>query len=82
MQVTVRKRGNSASVRIPAPIMGAARLPVDTPVNMREDRGRIVIEPLQDGACDQDLASLLAAITAENLHEAADFGPPVGREAL
>ncbi len=80
MRVTVKKWGNSASVRIPAAIMQAARLELDTPVNVREEDGRIVIEPVRDAEFDLDL--LLAAVTPGNLHSEADFGAPVGKEAF
>ncbi len=80
MRVTVKKWGNSASVRIPAAIMQAARLGLDTPVNVREEDGRIVIEPVRDAEFDLDL--LLAAVTPDNLHSEADFGAPVGKEAF
>lgn len=78
MRVVVKKWGNSASVRIPASVLEAARLHLDQPVDVREEAGRIIIEPIQEPA--YDLATLLAGITDENRHEAVDMGPPVGRE--
>lgn len=80
MRVIVKKWGNSASVRIPAGIMEAARLKLDTPVDVREEGGRIVIEPIRPNG--YDLARLLADITPENLHTGVDFGAPVGKELL
>ena len=80
MRVTVKKWGNSASVRIPAAIMEAAHLTLDDVVNIREEDGRIVIEPIRPEG--YDLAELLAGITPENLHEEVDFGQPVGKEVL
>lgn len=44
MRVLVKKWGNSASIRIPAGIMEAARLRLDEPVEIREEGGRIIIE--------------------------------------
>lgn len=73
MRVRVQKWGNSAAVRIPAPIMKAAALSLDQTVELRAEQGRIVIEPA--GRQDYDLDSLLAGITDENLHEAVDEGP-------
>ena len=78
MKVVVKKWGNSASVRIPAAVMEAARLRLDQPVDVREEAGRIIIEPIQE--VSYDLAMLVAAITDENRHESVDMGPPVGRE--
>lgn len=80
MQVTVKKWGNSASIRIPAGIMQAARLHLDDVVDVREQDGRIVIDPIRPN--EYDLAQLLAAITPENLHGEVDFGAPVGQELL
>ena len=79
MQVTVKKWGNSASVRIPAAIMQAAELELDDAVDVREENGRIVIEPVRPKALSLD--QLLAAVTPENLHDETDFGPAVGKEA-
>lgn len=80
MQVLVKKWGNSASVRIPAAIMEAAHLSLDDAVEMREENGRIVIEPLRPRT--YDLAQLVAGIKPENLHGEVDVGPAVGREAF
>jgi len=80
MRVIIKKWGNSASVRIPAGIMESARLSLDTPVDVREEGGRIVIEPIRSH--EYHLAHLLAGITPENLHTEADYGAPVGKELL
>ena len=80
MRTVVRKWGNSASVRIPAAVMQAAHLNLDEAVDVREESGRIVIEPAQRK--EYDLAELVKQITGENLHDEADFGRPVGKEAL
>ena len=79
MKAVVKKWGNSASVRIPAAVMEAAHLRLDQPVDVREEAGRIIIEPIHPQAYDLD--ALVAAITDESLHEVEDLGPPVGREA-
>jgi len=80
MRVVVKKWGNSASVRIPAAIMEAASLSLDDIVDVREEGGHIVIEPVRQSG--YDLAQLLAGITPENLHAEADFGPALGKEAF
>lgn len=81
MRVHVKKWGNSASVRIPASVMAAARLSLDQAVEVREEGGRIIIEPLPpDQGPEVDIDALIAGITDENRHEETDFGPPVGRE--
>jgi len=80
MRVVVKKWGNSAAVRIPRGILQAARLRLDQAVDVREQDGQIVIEPIR--ASKVDLAQLLARITPENLHGGIDFGDPVGKESL
>lgn len=47
-------------------------------VDVREDGGDI--EPVRPG--EYDLAQLLSAITPDNVHAEADFGPAMGGEAL
>ena len=79
MRVVVKKWGNSASVRIPASVMAAARLSLDQPVEVREEDGRIIIEPVQPDR--YDLASLVEAINDDNRHDSVEFGAPRGREA-
>jgi len=80
MRTVVKKWGNSASVRISAAIMAATHLDLDDAVDVREEAGRIVIEPVQRK--EYDLAELVKGITPENLHSEADFSKPVGKEAL
>lgn len=80
MRLTVRKWGNSASVRIPSSIMEATNLMLNDPVDIREEAGRIVIEPIR--VKEYTLDQLLAGITPQNLHAQIDFGAPVGKELL
>jgi antitoxin MazE len=78
MRATVKKWGNSAAVRIPASVMEATRLHLDEDVDVREEKGRIVIEPVRQKR--YRLEDLVKQINARNLPEPVDFGPPVGRE--
>lgn len=78
MNMFVRRWGNSAAVRIPAAALDAAGLKPDDPVNIREENGRIVIEPVRKSA--PDIEALIAGITPENRHEETDWGEPVGKE--
>ncbi len=78
MQGVVKKWGNSAAVRIPASVLEAAHVRLDQPVDVREEGGRIVIEPLQPAR--YDIAALVAGITDENRHEPVDMGKPTGKE--
>jgi antitoxin MazE len=78
MRAVVKKWGNSASVRIPAAIMKAARLNLDQAVEVREESGKVVIEPVQHK--EYDLAKLVKGIKRRNRHKEIDFSGPVGKE--
>jgi antitoxin MazE len=80
MKGVVKKWGNSASIRIPAAVMQAAQLELDEPVDVREEAGRVVIEPLRRKV--YDLGELVDGITRGNIHDEIDSGAPVGKEAL
>jgi antitoxin MazE len=79
MRAKIKKWGNSAAVRIPVSVMQAANLELDDIVEVREEAGRIVIEPLRQKT--YELKILLKAITSKNQHGAIDFGLAVGKEA-
>jgi antitoxin MazE len=78
VRMIVKKWGNSAAVRIPASIMAAASLDLDQAVDVREEGGRIVIEPIK--ADPYELTALLEQMDPETFPEEVDFGPPQGRE--
>jgi len=78
MRVLVKKWGNSASIRIPLPVLLASQLSLDQAVDVREDNGRIVVEPI----VEDKLQVLISAITPENVHHEVSFGQPAGKELL
>jgi antitoxin MazE len=78
MVVVVKKWGNSAAVRIPATVLADAGIELDQPVEIRQERGRIVIERSRSRSFT--LRTLVKAIRPDNLHEPIDTGPPKGRE--
>jgi antitoxin MazE len=78
MEVIVKKWGNSAAVRIPSSVMAAAHVELEQAVQVREEQGRIVIEPVRRKAYKLD--KLLGGITAKNQHKPIDTGAPVGKE--
>lgn len=78
MAYLVKKWGNSAAVRIPAAVLAQAGLNIDQPVDIRQERGRIIIEPLRNIRFELD--DLLAQITPENRHDPVETGPAVGGE--
>ncbi len=78
MTAMVKKWGNSAAIRIPAGVLAEAGLDIDQPVEIRQEHGRIIIEPAR--TLRLDLGGLLRKIRPGNLHDAVETGPPVGRE--
>jgi antitoxin MazE len=78
VKARVKKWGNSAAVRIPAPLMQATQLELDEVVDVREEAGRIVIEPVRQKT--YELHKLLKRITSKNQHQAVHFGPASGKE--
>jgi antitoxin MazE len=76
MEVIIKKWRNSAAVRIPASVMAAAHVELEQPVQLREEQGRIVIEPVRRKAYKLD--ELLGGIADKNQHELIDTGAPVG----
>jgi antitoxin MazE len=78
MPVLLKKWGNSAAVRIPAALLVQAGLSLEQLVDVREENGRIVIEAARPRK--YAIGDLVKGIRPENLHDAIDAGPPVGRE--
>jgi antitoxin MazE len=78
MKGSVKKWGNSAAVRIPAAVLEATQVQIDEEVDIREEAGRIVIEPVREKKYKPD--NLLKEITKDNIHEEIDFGVPEGRK--
>ena len=66
MNGIVKKWGNSAAVRIPASVLQAVHLGIDEAVDVREENGRIVIEPIRSSKT-YTLEELLAGVTPENV---------------
>jgi len=78
MQLQLKRWGNSAALRIPQSVLLASRLSLEQTVDVSVKSGRIILEP----TTKDELHAMIAAITPENLHHEASFGPPVGKEAL
>ncbi|MFT8679221.1 AbrB/MazE/SpoVT family DNA-binding domain-containing protein [Gluconacetobacter sp.] len=79
MQGVVRKWGNSAAIRLPAGVLEAVSLKIDQAVDVREEDGRIIIEPVR--AVPLKLEELVSGITNKNRHDEIDSGPSVGGES-
>ena len=80
MRSVIKKWGNSASIRIPSSIMEAAHLDVEDSVEIIEEAGRIVIDPVRNR--EYDLSQMLSNIVPENIHHEINFGIATGKELL
>ncbi|WP_439235200.1 AbrB/MazE/SpoVT family DNA-binding domain-containing protein [Lonepinella koalarum] len=77
MQVTVQSLGNSLAIPIPNALIQQFNMHAQSQVELRQEQGRIIIEPIRPYTLD----TMLAQITDDNLHEEADFGTAQGNEA-
>lgn len=66
-QVTVKKWGNSVSVRLPAAIVRAASLHVDDEVELSVKDGTITIVPVRTK--EFTLEALMAEVSGDNIHD-------------
>ncbi|HHG9015741.1 TPA: AbrB/MazE/SpoVT family DNA-binding domain-containing protein [Enterobacter hormaechei subsp. xiangfangensis] len=79
-KVTVKKWGNSPSVRLPAAIVRAAALHVDDVVELSVEDGKITIVPIRTK--EYTLEALMGGVSTENTHVEVYTGEPVGNELL
>ena len=80
MKTSAQKWGNSVAVRVPKSIVEKAGVNPRDSFDIEVVRGNIVLKPRLRR--DFRLESLIKGITKRNVHEAVEFGPPVGRELL
>ena len=78
MITTVQQWGNSLGVRIPKPVAQGQRLRPGSQVDLREEKDRLVIVPVEVPTFE--LTDLLRGITKRNIHAEAEFGEPQGKE--
>jgi len=78
MQTQIKKWGNSAVVRLPATMLAQLNLAVGSPVALKTEGNRLIIEPSLNH--EYKLSDLLDGIAPENLRESVDWGEAVGRE--
>jgi antitoxin MazE len=76
MRATIRKWGNSLSLRIPRKLAKDAGLTEGSIVELRLEDGRLVAEPV----AVENLELLLAKITPNNRHSELLVDSPRGRE--
>jgi antitoxin MazE len=77
MRTVVQKWGHSLALRIPKTMAEHIKVREGAPVEIREDRGSLLIKPT---LAKPSLRALLAKIKPENLHQETKTGRPVGKE--
>jgi antitoxin MazE len=78
MKTAIQQWGNSLAVRIPKAFAEEARVKKGTPVNLRVEKGRLIVVPLPGR--EPTLKELLAKVNSKNLHLETDWGPAAGKE--
>ena len=78
MKTTIQRWGNSLALRIPKAFAEQTRVKKGSVVNLRLEKGRMVIAPVHGK--EVSLKSLLARVTTKNLHLETDWGAPAGKE--
>jgi antitoxin MazE len=79
MRSQIRKWGNSLAVRIPRSVAADLGVVQDSSVELSVEDGCLLVRP--STASPYALETLLAAVTAENLHAEVDLGTAIGKEA-
>jgi len=76
VRAIVSKWGNSLGLRIPRGLAEDAGLTDGSPIDLRVENGRLIVEPVTV----ENLDALLAKVTAKNLHGELLVDTPRGRE--
>jgi antitoxin MazE len=79
MKVQVARWGNSLGLRIPKDVAQKVGLHAGSRVEVEAEDGRVIISPARPRYA---LADLLRGMTPEAMHDAFDWGPDRGREAV
>jgi len=79
MLQNIEQWGDNPAICLPLTLMQEIHLEVNQSVDIKVEDGRIIIEPVKRV---RSLASLLSAITDDNIHQEVDFGLPQGKELL
>lgn len=72
MRGVIRKWGNSAAIRLPSPMLKSLRVGVDDLMEMRVERGNLVLQPVRTQ--EYTLTQLVGGIKPGNSHAEVDFG--------
>lgn len=79
MELTIKKWGNSAALRLPSDLLNSLNLKANSVVNVSMKNKSIIIKPVEK-KLDLSLEQLLAGITPDNLHNEVDTGYSMGKE--
>jgi antitoxin MazE len=79
MHVQIARWGNSLGLRVPKEIAAQVGLKAGARVEITAEDGRIIVAVASPV---YTLHELLGGMTPEAMHEAFDWGPAVGREAI
>lgn len=79
MHVQIARWGNSLGVRVPKEIAAEVGLKAGARVEITAEDGRIIIAVARPV---YTLDELLVGMTPDEMHDAFDWGPEVGREAV
>lgn len=74
----LQKWGNSYAVRIPKNLVNSLALDSNSPLEIREEDGKLIIVPVAPKP--YRLSQLLEQITPQNLHGEVNEGPAQGKE--
>ena len=80
MPSRIERWGESLGIRIPKDVAGRAGLVEGSPVEIEAQNGHIVISRVDRPR--YTLEELLVGMTPDGMHEACDWGPDVGAEAV
>ncbi len=79
MRLRAKMGCDNSAICIPTSVMASAGLRLDQTLDVRVERGKILIEPVT--APKYDLDQMLALMTPDTFPDNLDFGPPQGGEA-
>ena len=84
MKAMVQKWGNSLAIRIPKSIASLTKLSQNSAVELTLSKGSLVItrsrKQTEGKIPEYNLKDLLKKVRKDNLHEAIETGPAVGKE--
>src|SRR5579862_5993887 len=75
MKTNISRWGNSLAIRIPNAFAKELGLSEGSEVDLGQERGSLVVKPVQ-----MSLTDMIKAINPENLHAEIETGPMLGRE--